>query len=153
MRRLLLDTAAGAVAGTVATVPMSAVMLAAQRAGLIRKQPPEEITEAALHTVGAHPPEPEEDRLTVLNHLLFGAAAGAVFGACHRVLPGTGRHVPAGVVYGLTVWVTAYQGWVPRLGIMPPADEDQRGRPQSMAVAHVVFGAALAAVLTRLRRS
>lgn len=79
------DVAAGAVAGTVATVPMSAVMWAAQQVGLIHKQPPEEITEAALN-------------------------------------------------------------------IMPPADEDQPGRPGSMAVAHVVFGAALAAVLARLRR-
>lgn len=153
MKRLVLDAAAGAVAGVIATVPMSAVMLAAQKAGLIRKQPPEEITEAALHTAGAHPPEHEENQLTVVNHLLFGAAAGAVFGCCHRALPDTGRYVPAGAVYGLVVWVTAYQGWVPRLGIMPPADEDQPARPQSMAVAHVVFGAALASVLTRLRRS
>lgn len=149
----MLDAAAGAAAGTVATVPMSVVMWAAQQAGLIRKQPPEEITEAVLHTAGAHPPERTENRVTVVNHLLFGAAAGAVFGSCHRALPDTGRHVPAGVVYGLAVWATAYQGFVPALGVMPPADEDQPGRPESMAVAHMVFGAALALVLTRLRRS
>lgn len=150
---MLNDVAAGATAGTVATVPMSAVMWAAQQAGLIRKQPPEEITEAALHTAGAHPPEHEEDRVTVVNHLLFGAVAGGLFGACHRALPGTGRHVPAGAVFGLAVWATAYQGWVPALDIMPPADEDQPGRPASMAVAHVVFGAVLATVLSRLRRA
>jgi hypothetical protein len=152
VKRLMLDAAAGAVAGTVATVPMSAVMWTAQQAGLIRKQPPEEITEAALHTAGAHPPEQTENRITVVNHLLLGAVAGALFGSCHRALPETGRHVPAGAVYGLAVWATAYEGWVPALKIMPPAEEDQPGRPESMAVAHVVFGAVLAGVLRRLRR-
>lgn len=152
MQRLIRDVGAGTVAGMVATVPMSAVMWAAQQAGLIGKQPPEEITEAALHTTKAHPPEREEDRLTVVNHLIFGAVAGGLFGACHRALPDNGGYVPAGVGFGLAVWVTAYQGWVPALDIMPPADEDQPGRPASMAVAHVVFGAGLAAVLRRLRR-
>jgi hypothetical protein len=131
---------------------MSAVMWAAQQVGLIHKQPPEEITEAALRTAGAHSSEHEQDHLSVVNHLLFGAVAGGLFGASHRALPGAGGRVPAGVVFGLAVWATAYQGWVPALNIMPPADEDQPGRPGSMAVAHVVFGAALAAVLARLRR-
>lgn len=153
MERLIRDVAAGAVAGTVATVPMSAVMWAAQQAGLIGKQPPEEITEAALDAAGTHASEQAEDRLALLNHLLFGAVAGGLFGACRRALPVTpARLVPVGVAYGLGVWFTAYQGWVPALRIMPPADEDQPGRPASMAAAHVVFGAVLAAVLQRLRR-
>jgi hypothetical protein len=44
---------------------------------------------------------------------LFGAVAGGLFGAGHRALPGAGGRVPAGVVFGLAVWATAYQGWVP----------------------------------------
>lgn len=153
MKRLVLDAAAGAMAGTAATVPMSGVMWGLQQLGFIGKQPPEEVTEAALDAAGVGRSEQTEDRLTVANHLLFGALAGALFGAVHRRLPGTGLHVPAGVVYGLTVWASAYQGLVPALHIMPPADRDQPGRPESMAFAHVVFGAVLALLLTRLRRA
>lgn len=152
MKRLLFDAAAGAAAGTAATVPMSGVMWAMQQLGFIGKQPPEEVTEAALDAADVDRSEQTENRLTAVNHLLFGAAAGALFGAAHRRLPGTGQHVPAGVVYGLAVWASAYQGWVPALHIMPPADQDQPGRPESMAFAHALFGAVLALLLTRLTR-
>lgn len=153
VKRVLLDAAAGAVAGTVATIPMSAVMWTAQQAGLIRHQPPEAITEAALDGAGIRLPEQEEDKVTLANHLFFGAVAGTAYGGCHRALPPTAARVPAGIAFGLAVWASAYQGWVPALHIMPPADKDRPGRPQSMAVAHVVFGAALAVGVTRLRRS
>lgn len=150
MKRLFAEAATGAVAGTVATAPMSAVMLLAQRLGYIGKQPPEEVTEAVLDAADVNRSEQAENRLTILSHLLFGAATGAVFGLARRALPRTGRQVPAGVAFGLVVWATAYQGWVPAMDIMPPADEDRRGRPQSMALAHVVFGATLALLLDRV---
>jgi len=42
-----------------------------------------------------------------------------------------------------------YMGGLPALGIMPRADRDRPGRPQSMALAHIVYGGVLAALLRR----
>lgn len=153
MRRWLDDIAVGAAAGAVATLPMTAVMWAAERAGWMRRQPPEEITGAALDAVGADPSEQQRDKATAASHLLFGASSGALFGGVHRLLPATGALVPTGIAFALLVWVTAYQGWVPALRIMPPADEDEQGRPESMVAAHVVYGAVLGLVVAGARRA
>jgi len=40
-----------------------------------------------------------------------------------------------------------YAGWIPKVGIMPPPSRDRMGRPTSMILAHVVYGATLAAIL------
>lgn len=157
LRRTVLegcfDAAAGAVAGTVATLPMSAVMVVAQRAGLMGSQPPRRVTDEALQTVGADPPEQTRRALTVLSHLAFGAAAGVPFALAQRLLPREVPRTAVGAVYGLGVWASAYLGWVPALGILPPADQDRPGRPQSMVLAHLVFGSVLGAATRLLRPS
>lgn len=157
MNGVLKDALLGAVAGTLATIPMSVVMLASDRLGLMDKQPPEQITEAALEKAGVDASEPVENELTVVNHLLFGAAAGALFGAVRGMVapartPPASLDVPAGIGFGLTVWYVSYEGWVPALGIMPPSHEEQPGRPVTMASAHVVFGACLVLALRWLKR-
>lgn len=144
----------GAVAGTAATLPMSLLMLVAQKAGLMGKQPPEKITEAALDEAVEEPvdeavDEPVQDILATINHFAFGAAAGALFGIVRR------DNVPViaqGIAFGLTVWTVSYKGWVPALDIMPPAERDRSGRPESMIAAHVVFGGVLGALVDRLER-
>ncbi|MCU1692974.1 MAG: hypothetical protein JWM64_2065, partial [Frankiales bacterium] len=71
----------------------------------------------------------------------FGAALGAVA----AVLPGRG---PAqGVAVALAAYAASYQGWVPALGILPPATDDEPGRPAVMVAAHVVYGAVLGRLL------
>jgi hypothetical protein len=138
----------GAAAGGVATLPMSGVMLAAGRAGLMGRQPPEAITDAALDAVGVErPSETVEKSAAATAHLAFGVAMGAAFALIeHRFRP---RRAPVadGIVFALAVWALSYKGWVPALGIMPPPEEDRPGRPQSMIAAHVVYGAALGALL------
>ena len=138
----------GAAAGGVATLPMSGVMLAAGRAGLMGRQPPEAITDAALDAAGVEPPsEAVEKSAAAASHLAFGVAMGAAFALIeHRFRP---RRAPVvdGILFGLAVWAVSYKGWVPALGIMPPPEEDRPGRPQSMIAAHVVYGAALGALL------
>lgn len=139
-------------AGAVATLPMSALMLLAQRLGLMGTQPPRRITDEALEAVDAHPPEAGRRLLTALNHVGFGATAGAPFALLHRVVtPAVPRPV-LGVVYGLGVWASAYLGWVPAAGLMPPAHRDRHGRPASMIAAHVVYGAVLGGATARLLR-
>jgi hypothetical protein len=150
--RLLLDASAGALAGAAATVPMSALMLASQRAGFMGELPPRRITDEALDAVDAHPTEPTRKGVTVLTHLGFGAAAGVPFALLHRSLPPGFPRPVTGMAYALGVWASAYLGWVPAMGIMPPADEDRPDRPVSMVAAHLVYGACLGAGMQLLRR-
>ncbi len=154
MQRDLRHASAGAIGGLVATLPMSAVMIAAQRAGLMGEMPPRKITEAALEAAAADDdvPSPATDALTVAVHFGFGAVSGAVFGLVHGRLPRFVPGVPHGMVFGALVWAGSYMGWVPALGIMPSVPRDRTGRPESMVVAHLVFGAVLGAVVERLTR-
>lgn len=134
----------GATAGTVSTLPMSLLMLGAQKMGLMGKQPPEKITEAALNEIMDEPvQEPVEDALSVVNHFAFGAVAGALYGGLRREEM---SQIAQGMVFATGVWSGSYMGWVPALGIMPPATRDREGRPESMFVAHLVFGACLGAL-------
>lgn len=136
----------GAGAGAVATVAMSAVMLAAQKAGLMGRQPPKRIT-AALTAGTPSADGPALDALSVVSHLGFGAACGAVFAAAYARSPEPRPHPGAGIAFGLGVWAVSYAGWLPALGILPPPGRDRPGRQATMVSAHIVYGAALAALL------
>lgn len=149
-----MDASAGALVGAVATVPMTAVMLAAQRLGLIGTQPPRRMTDAAIEVGDAvvdgtsvDPPEHARLALTALTHLGFGVAVGVPFALARRALPEPMSDEATGAAYGLGVWAVAYLGLVPALGIMPRADHDRRGRPAGMIAAHLVYGSVLGAGL------
>ena len=148
---LTLRLLRGAAAGTLATVPMSAVMLGAGKLGLMGQQPPEAITKEAVEDLtGSEPHGATSDALASLAHLGFGALSGAVFAALPRP-----ERVPAplaGVAFALPVWAASYRGWVPRFGAMPHADDDRNDRVAVMIGAHVVFGAVLGALEGRWSR-
>lgn len=140
----------GALAGAVATVPMSAVMYAAKRAGLMGQYPPVVIADAVLDALGVRRDEETDEVVATIAHLGFGAAAGALYGAArrHADLP-----IPAwceGIGFGLLVYAVSYNGWIPAVRILPEPEHDRPGRQPSMAVAHVIYGAVLGA-LTRDR--
>ncbi|TDC01259.1 hypothetical protein E1267_32445 [Nonomuraea longispora] len=142
MRELLK----GAVCGSVATAAMSGVMVAGSRMGLMRDQPPKRIARAALPG-RKHDPKPGEGVAGALAHLGFGATAGALYGVLAR-----GHRAPAaaGVGYALAIWASSYQGWIPGLGILPPASDDRPGRQVVMVAGHVVYGTVLALTMNRL---
>lgn len=137
---------AGTLGGLAGTVVMSVGMLAARRAGLLGEQPPVRLVRTVLP--GGHPRKPRanEDVLASLAHVGFGVAGGVAYGL---VVPRRLAGKLSGITYGLGVWGVSYQGWMPAIGAMPPADEDRPGRPQAMAAVHVVYGAALGAVVRR----
>src|SRR5919198_1553276 len=139
----------GAVTGAIATVPMSLVMLGAKRAGLMGTQPPEKITARLLSKVGWRRSKESQDLMATLLHLGFGAGAGAAFTILRRGLRLPVPAVVQGVAFGTGVWLVSYMGWVPWLEIMPPADEDRPGRPQTMLAAHWVYGGVLGALSGR----
>jgi fucose permease len=117
----------------VATIVMSAGFLAAQRAGTIGTLPPQLIVE---HAAPELPPRPSR-LAAVVAHLGYGAAAGAAYAFAPR------KSVASGVAFGVLVWASGYELWVPAAGILPPAHRDDRARALTIFGAHLVYGAAL----------
>ncbi|MEO3809457.1 DUF6789 family protein [Sphaerisporangium sp. B11E5] len=145
---MIRDVIRGVASGAVATVAMSAAMVAGERAGLMKGgHPPKRLARAFLPGHKRRP-KPGEGVLGAVAHIGFGAAAGGLFAA---VADPRRARVPVGVLYGLAIWAVSYQGWVPRLGVVPPIHRDHPERQAVMAAAHVIYGAALAAALSRLR--
>ncbi len=126
--------------GSLGTLAMSVVMIVGQRAGLMGKQPPQRIAEAAVEAVGRTPHEHTTKPLGALAHVGFGAGMGALFGVLQRRLPTGVPDEASGVAFALAVWTVSYKGWVPAMGIMPPPERDRPGRPIVMILAHIVYG-------------
>ena len=144
-------------AGALSTVAMSAVMLGAKRAGVTGELPPERISQTAIDAVSVEPLDDHtEDAIAAVAHFGFGAGAGALFGLLTmRTVAARGSPATAavsGMLYATGIWLVSYQGWVPTLGIMPPASSDRRGRVVTMLAAHWVYGAALGILVRMLRR-
>ncbi|WP_031172387.1 DUF6789 family protein [Streptosporangium roseum] len=140
------DLVNGAVGGVLATAAMSVVMLAGDRMGLMPDQPPKRIARAILPG-HLHRPKSGEGVLGAITHFGFGAACGALY-----ALVRGRRRTPIllGAGYGLAIWFVSYEGWVPRLGILPPVSGDRPGRPAVMAAGHVVYGTVLVLAVNRL---
>ena len=141
----------GALAGLVATVPMSATMLLLRRLSPETRDaplPPETVTAQAAADVHLRDDLGEEGlkAATIVGHFAYGAAAGAL------VAPLAGRTpwpVASGVGLGIALWATGYLGWVPAFGLMPPATEQPAARNAVMIAAHAVWGATAAAIVAR----
>ncbi|MFI6600182.1 DUF6789 family protein [Nonomuraea sp. NPDC050536] len=146
MKRELI---AGAAGGALATVAMSAVMLAGQRAGLMADQPPKRVVRAMLPG-HRHRPKSGEGVLGVMAHFGFGMASGALFGLVTRGGP---VRVSVAQAYGLAIWAASYAGWVPWMGVLPPIHRDSVGRQAVMAFGHIVYGTTLAMALNRAARN
>ena len=110
----------GAADGALATVPMTALLLGAQRAGLTGRLPPSKITSKALRAAGARRERPAGHGLaTTAAHFGFGAAAGALLGALYRP-QSRAEGAIVGAAYGTAIWLVSYMGWVPAAGICRP---------------------------------
>jgi hypothetical protein len=144
MRKYLTALFEGGIAGGIATVTMSAVMIAGQKVGLEGDHPPELISERLLHIAGIHrKKETKQDILAAVLHFGFGASMGAVFGLLRRIVhPPLVTPLP-GMIFATLVWAVSYKGWLPALGILPPPEHDRPGRPPVMVAAHWVYGATL----------
>jgi uncharacterized membrane protein YagU involved in acid resistance len=146
----------GALAGMVATAPMTLAMEAMHRYLPARERyplPPRLITEKVAEDAGiaGQLGEAEHKRLTWIAHFAYGAAAGALYAplAKQMGLP----PVAAGALYGLTVWAGSYLGLLPAAGILRPATEHPARRTALMIAAHIVWGATTGALIGRDRNS
>lgn len=143
----------GGVAGLVATVPMSVVMLALQRLLPVPERyplPPEEIAADLMDRVHAGDPEDGEQRwpTTLLTHFGFGAVSGVGLAVVSRRFRAAASAI--GIPYSLGVWAVSYLGWIPAMKILTPASQHPARRNLLMLVAHVVWGATAGIVIQRL---
>jgi hypothetical protein len=83
-------------------------------------------------------------------HHLFGAVAGAVYGAAVARLPALAAG--GGVPYGVAVWVAAAEAGLPLTGLSRPPDAYPASRHAASLATHVVFGATLDAVRRAMTR-
>ena len=145
----------GAVAGLVATAPMTMVMLLLHRLLPAWEQYPLEprrITTRLARRVGLDEMVDDESAATAATaaaHFGYGAAAGALFPPLAGWLPVP--TVAAGLAYGLAVWAGSYLGLIPALGLLSPATEHPRRRNLLMIIAHLVWGGALGLLVARRR--
>jgi uncharacterized membrane protein YagU involved in acid resistance len=148
----------GAAAGWLATLPMTLFMELAWRLLPAREKyplPPRIITNKLRRQWASKRPfrQTGEMALTLLLHFLFGAFTGGIYGIVEDRTPtkGYANSIAKGVVAGLIVWSGSYLGWVPAARIMPPATEQPWRRNLLMIAAHIVWGAVLGLVTTKLR--
>jgi uncharacterized membrane protein YagU involved in acid resistance len=148
----------GAVAGLIATVPMTIFMRSAWRMLPKREKyplPPRLITRKLTKETGVDD-QLDADQLTSLTltlHFLFGAATGALYGVIAPRVPL--NESIKGSLMGMAVWSGSYLGWIPAFHILPPATEHPWRRNLLMIVAHLVWGIALglATQMMNARRS
>jgi len=136
----------GAIAGIVATAPMTLAMrylherLPPERGYPL---PPRELVERSfLKRLG-----PSGD-MTIIAHFLYGAAAGAIFAGLWRR-----PRLVTGAAYGAGVWAASYLGWIPAVSLLRSAHRHPMERNLLMLGVHLVWGSCLAASLTEMDRS
>jgi putative membrane protein len=146
--------ATGAAAGLMATVPMTAAMVAMHRqlpAWQRYALPPRRITMRAASKLGLRHKMDQEHRTaaTLAAHFGYGTAVGALLGAFAP--RGTTKAAVTGAGFGLLVWTASYLGLMPALDLHPPATRDTTQRNALMILAHLVWGATAGAVNDALR--
>jgi uncharacterized membrane protein YagU involved in acid resistance len=136
----------GAAAGLIATLPMTIFMQAAWMqlpARELHPLPPRQITRKFLKQLGVHRrlSQTSQAVLTWLLHFLFGAMAGSLYGIMEEKFPI--RNPVKGSLAGMTLWTGSYLGWIPALGILPPATRHPWRMNLLMIVAHLIWGVSL----------
>ena len=142
----------GLTSGALATLPMTALMFAAQKLGWLGKLPPAEITDDLLARSGMSANKTERTALTTALHVGFGAGCGALYSLLRPGRPSLARAAAEGAAFATGVWGASYAGWIPALGILPAPADDRKDRQVTMVVAHWIFGAVLGIVVAARRR-
>lgn len=144
----------GALAGCIATIPMTATMMFLQhRLPLWQRGsvPPKKITMGVLHRLGIkrHMSRPEEQKTAWAAHFAYGTSMGSLYGIVSSKVPGPSP--VKGIVFGLAVWAASYLGWLPVMNLPGAATEVTAQKNAQMIVAHVVWGGTLGVVLRALK--
>lgn len=142
---------AGALGGFLATIPMTATMMALHRL-LPRHQqtplPPRKITMNTAEAIGVreHLSPDTKTLATYIAHFGYGTTVGAVSSA---VLKRTKHPVVVGMGFGFAVWAGSYLGWLPVAKLYPPPEQETKERHALMIASHLVWGGVLGLVAAR----
>jgi uncharacterized membrane protein YagU involved in acid resistance len=133
----------GALAGLIATVPMTIAMkLMHQQLPPKEKYPlpPRAITMELADRAGVKKYLDEDERygLTVISHFGYGATVGAFYAPLAPLIPLPAS--AAGASYGVLIWAGSYLGWLPAMSILRPATRHPARRNALMISAHVLWG-------------
>jgi xanthosine utilization system XapX-like protein len=142
----------GALAGFLATIPMTAFMVIAyQYLPEHERYPlhPSEIVTAGIEEPLLRKPlnAPQHVALTLVFHFGYGITVGAVCTPLMSRMPFP--PVLRGTVCGLAIWAIGYLGWLPAMRILHPATQYPPHRRTQLILAHVVWGSALGIVADR----
>lgn len=147
----------GALAGSIATAPMTLAMEAMHRWLPPSERyplPPSEITTKLTSEAGVdqHLDQQQHTALTLVNHFAYGAGAGSIYALLASKLRAPLPAALWGIGYGLVVWTVSYLGLLPALGILRPATEHPERRNLLMIAAHVVWGSVTGLIVARLQQ-
>ncbi len=143
----------GALAGFIATAPMSISMVLGWRFLPRREKyhlPPRLITGEIAEQVGIEDQMSENELigLTILSHFGYGAVFGVFYALFENRLP---IHSSLkGSSAGVAIWAGSYLGWLPAMGILTPATRHPWRRSLLMIVAHIIWGVTLGEVTRKL---
>ena len=151
----LLPVLGGAVAGAVATGPMTLFMLGAHRFLPLHQRtslPPKTITMDLLNKVNLkqHLNRKQRKRAPWIAHVAYGTGVGATYGTFSRAVP-----LPPpvkGIVFALLVWAGSYLGWLPAFDVSGSAPDQSMRRNLLMIGAHVVWGAVAGPIAAQFDR-
>lgn len=137
----------GALAGFVATLPMTAAMHRLHRRLPEEHRyplPPREI----IGSIAPELPRNPASDASLVAHFAYGALCGAAIAAIDRK-PGQA----SGMAAGVGIWLASYLGWIPRARILKPATEHPGLRNATMILSHMVWGSAYSLAQAELLKS
>ncbi len=133
------DLAKGLIAGLIGGLVATAAKTLAERVYPPRVEGEPEPPEVLSEKIAGHPLD--ETTKTVASetiHWVFGAAAGAAYGALTEYYPAAAAR--EGANFGMTLMALTHEGALPALGLSAqPQDQTTREKSSEM-VTHVVFG-------------
>jgi hypothetical protein len=148
---------AGAVAGLLASLPMSFSMNLMHRMLPEAEKyplPPREITLAASERVGLGKLVREDPLKTVATgagHFAYGSLGGAAYAQLSKQLPFP--TVIKGLIFALAYWAVGYLGWIPAAGLLSPATRHPPKRTALTITAHLVYGCLTAILFNALTKN
>lgn len=142
-----------ALAGFIATIPMTLFMLGTQRflpKGQQYELPPELLTKELAHRAHfkSHLKKKQIVAMSLVSHFGYGASVGSLYCFLEKR-----PNFPApvkGALFGLLVWLVSYLGLAPLLGFSESGQTEPVRRNLMMIAAHGIWGSALGIIATRL---
>ncbi len=143
--QLGVPLSAGAIAGLIATLPMTLFMLLMQQLLPHHQKyalPPERITGQLAHRAGQkHMSKPQLLATTLVSHFGYGSFMGTLYGTLSKKVRLPLPAAVNGIIFGLIVWAGSYLGLLPSMEMKSSAPQEPLQRNLMMIGAHIIWGA------------